>query len=58
MVARSSRSRSRAVRVSRRVSTQMIGVATTSMASRPPMVIRWNGASTWARRSAMSSAEK
>ena len=46
MVARSRRSRSRAVRVSRRVSTQMIGVATTSMASRPPMVIRWNGAST------------
>ena len=31
MEARSSRSRSRAVRVSRLVSTQMIGVATTSI---------------------------
>ena len=46
--ARSSRSRSRPVRVSRRVSTQMIGVAMTSIASRPPTVMRWIGANSGA----------
>jgi hypothetical protein len=55
--ARSSRSRSLPVRVSRRVSTQMIGVAMTSIASRPPTVMRWIGANSALCRAARSSAE-